>query len=131
MKEWSGVKLKRANPSVFYYLVLMSRALSRDSVLKSIMATADHFQDMYCSPSNYDVLGRAVSKRQGIIHDILVASAEEAKMPSDDDSSDCSDREFDIWGFINDSLDDKNVSGSARTKRGVELILFYMRNADA
>ena len=28
-------------------------------------------------------------------------------------------------------MDDENVSGSARTKRGIELILFYMRNADA
>ena len=52
-------------------------------------------------------------------------------MPSDDDSSDGCNREFDIWEFINDILDDENVSGSARTKRGVELILFYMRNADA
>ena len=95
------------------------------------MATADHFQDMHCSHSNYEVLGRAVSERQGVIHDILAASAEEAEMPSDDDSSDGSDREFDIWGFINDILDDENVSGSARTKRGVELILFYMRSADA
>ena len=95
------------------------------------MATADHFQDMHCLPSNYEALGYAVSKRQGVIHDVLTATAEEAEMASDDDSSDGSDREFDIWGFINDILDDENVSGSARTKRSVELILFYMRTADA
>ena len=131
MKEWSGVKIKRAAPSVFYYLTLMSRVLSRNSVLKSIMATADYFRDMYCSPSNYEALGYAVSKRQGVIHDVLTATAEEAEMESDDASSDGSDREFDMWGFINDILDDENVSGSARTKRSVELILFYMRTADA
>ena len=129
MKKWSGVKLKKAVPSVIYYLTLMSRALSRDSILKSIMVTADHFRKMSCSPSNYEALGRAVSKRQGVIHDILAFSAEEAEMLSDDDSSD--DSEFDIWRFINDILDGENVSGSVRTKRGVELILFYMRSADA
>ena len=95
------------------------------------MDTADYFQDMYCSHSNYEVLGRAVSERQGVIHDRLAASAEVAEMSSDDDSSDGSGREFDIWDFINDILDDENVSGIARTKRGVELILYYMRNADA
>ena len=59
------------------------------------------------------------------------------------------DLEFDIWAFINNILDGEESSGStewdfcseiltgkyfsgnARTKRGVELILFYMRNAEA
>ena len=109
------------------------------------MATADHFQDMYCSGPNYEVLERAVSKRRGVIRDKLALSAKEAKNSMDDhasdnsmDSSDSDNSdgeniasEFDIWGFINDILDDENVSGSARTKRGVELILFYMRNAEA
>jgi hypothetical protein len=125
MKKWSGDKLKKAVPSMFYNLTLISRALSRDAILESIMDTADYFQDMYCSHSNYEALGRAVSKRRSVIRDKLALSAK------DTESDDGSDREFDIWEFINDILDDENVSGSVRTKRGVELILFYMRNADA
>merc|ERR1712131_538974 len=44
---------------------------------------------------------------------------------------------FDIWEFINDMLDSENfdsetpLCGHALTKRGVELFLFYMRNAEA
>ncbi len=120
---------------MFYNLTLISRALSRDGILKSIMGTAEHFQDMYCSRSKYEALGRAVSKRRFLISDTLasaaVHSSDNSMESSDNDSSDGSDRDFDIWEFINDILDDENVSGSARTKRGVELILFYMRNADA
>jgi len=143
MKKWSVNKLKKAVPLVFYNLTLISRELSRDAILKSIMGTAEHFQDMYCSRSNYETLGRAVSKRRFLIRDKLAASAKETENSmdgyasdnsmesSDNDSSDGSDTEFDIWEFINDILDDENVSGSARTKRGVELILLNMRNPDA
>ena len=89
------------------------------------MATADHFQAMYYSDPNYEMLERAVSERQIVIRDKLALSAKE---PESDDGSDL---EFDIWEFINDILDNENVSGSTRTKRGAELILFYMRTADA
>jgi hypothetical protein len=135
MKKWSGDKIKKVIPSVFYTLTRVSRALARDGILKSIMGTAEHFQDMYCSRSKYEALGRAVSKRRFLISDTLASAADHpsdnSMESSDNDSSDGSDRDFDIWEFINDILDDENVSGSARTKRGVELILFYMRNADA
>ena len=125
MKKWSSAKLRKQTPSVLYNLTLISRALSRDAILKSIMDTADYFQDMYCSHSNYEALGRAVSKRRSLIQDKLAASAKETENSmdgyasdnsmesSDNDSSDGSDREFDIWEFINDILDDENVSGSA------------------
>ena len=125
MKKWSVNKLKNAIPSVFYNLTLISRALSRDDILKSIMGTADHFGEMYCADSNYETLGRAVSQRQNVIRDKLALSAKEPE------SDEAFDLEFDIWEFINNILDNENVSGSARTKRGVQLILFYMRNADA
>ena len=49
MKKWSVNKLKQVVPSVFYNLTLISRALSRDDILKSIMDTAEHFQEMFLS----------------------------------------------------------------------------------
>ena len=107
LKKLSGAKLKKDITSVFYNLTPISRALSRDDILKSIMETADHFGDMYCSGSNYEAQGRAVSKRQNVIRDKLALSAKEPE--SDEDF----DLEFDIWEFINDILDDENVSGSA------------------
>ena len=70
-------------------------------------------------------LERAVSKRRAAIRDKHALSAKEPK--SDNDS----DLEFDIWEFTNDIMDNENVSGRARTKRGVDLILFYIRNAEA
>ena len=142
MKKWSGDKIKKAVPSVFYILTLISRDLSRDDILQSIMDTAGHFREIY-SMDNYEALERAVSKRRFLIRDKLAASAKETENStdgyasddsmesSDNNSSDGSGWEFDIWEFINDILDDENVSDSARTKRGVELILFYMRTADA
>ena len=90
MKKWSDVKLEKAVPSVFYNLTLISRALSRDDILKSIMETADHFRDMYCPGGNYEALERAVSERQIVIRDKLALSAKE---PESDDGSDL---EFDI-----------------------------------
>jgi hypothetical protein len=89
------------------------------------MGTADHFGDMYCPGANYEALERAVSERQIVIRDKLALSARDPEI------DDASDLEFDIWEFVNDILDDENVSGTVRTERGVELILFYMRNAEA
>ena len=106
MKKWSDAKLKKVIPSVFYNLTLISRALSRDDILKSIMGTADHFGEMYCADSNYETLGRAVSKRQNANRDKLALSAKE---PESDDNSDL---EFDIWELTNDIMDNENVSGS-------------------
>ena len=91
------------------------------------------------------MLERAFSKRRGVICHKLALSAKEAENSVDDHASDnsmeSSDNDnsdgeniasvFDIWSFINNILDDENVSVSVRTKRGVELILFYIRNADA
>ena len=90
MKKWSGDKFKKAVPSVFYSLSLISRALSRDDILKSIMETADHFRDMYLPGAQYESLERAVSKRRSVIRDKLALSAKE---PESDDGSDL---EFDI-----------------------------------
>ena len=90
MKKWSVNKFKKAVPSVFYNLTLISRALSRDDILNSIMETADHFGDMYCPGANYEALERAVSERQIVIRDKLALSAKE---PGSDDDSDL---EFDI-----------------------------------
>ena len=125
MKKWSVDKLKKAVSPVFYNLTLVSRALSRDDILTSIMETAEHFREMFCPGADYESLERAVSERRGVIRDKLALSAKEPE--SDDDFP----LEFDIWEFINDILDNENVSGSTRTKRGAELILFYMRNAES
>ena len=67
---------------------------------------------------------RAVSKRRSVIRDKLALSAKEPE--SDDDS----DLEFDIWEFTNDIMDNANVFGNAQTGRSIDLILFYIRNAD-
>ena len=63
---------------MFYILTLISRALSRDDILQSIMDTADHFQEIY-SMRDYEALERAVSKRQSVIRDKLALSAKDTE----------------------------------------------------
>ena len=89
-------------------------------------------------------MGRAVSEKQSEIREKLELSVKE---PESDDDTELEiglwtfnaefDWSFDIWEFINNILDAENfdsenrLCGHAVTKRGVELILFYMRNAEA
>ena len=133
MKEWSSHKLRKQTTSVFYILTLISRALSRDDILKLIMKTAEHFRDIY-GKCEYEALGCAVSENQSVIRDKLALSA---KVTQSDDDDDEFDWVFDIWEFINDILDgeifeaENPICSHVLTKRGVELILFYMRNAEA
>ena len=67
----------------------------------------------------------------------MLASAKEAENSLDDyasdncmgssDSSDGSDRGFDIWNVTNNKMDNENVSGDARTKRSLDLVLRCMQ----
>ena len=91
MTEWNSAKLRKYTPPVFYILTLISRALSRDNILQSIMDTADHFREIY-SMHDYEALEHAVSKRRSVIRDKLALSAK------DTESGDGSDWEFDING---------------------------------
>ena len=80
-------------------------------------------------------LEHAILTRRFCIRDKLTSSAETAKSSMDDCASDSSiesskndsseDKsiasEFDICTFVNDKLDAENVSGDARTNKGLEL----------
>ena len=119
-----------------FKLTLLSRAVSRDDSCESITRTAEHFQDTFYMGCD-EALEHAVLKRRFLIRDILAASAKEAENSMDDyasdncmdssDSSDGSDRGFDIWNVTNNKMDNENVSGDARTKRSLDLVLRCMR----
>ena len=119
-----------------FKLTLLSRAVSRDDRCESITRTAEHFQDTFYMGCD-EALEHAVLKRRFLIRDILAASAKEAENSMDDyasdncmgssDSSDGSDRGFDIWNVTNNKMDNENVSGDARTKRSLDLVLRCMR----
>ena len=110
--------------------------MSRDDRCESITRTAEHFQDTFYMGCD-EALEHAVLKRRFLIRDILAASAKEAENSMDDyasdncmgssDSSDGSDRGFDIWNVTNNKMDNENVSGDARTKRSLDLVLRCMR----
>ena len=88
-----------------------------------------------------EALEHAVFMRRFLIHSKLTISAKEAENSmdgnasdnsmesSDNDSSDGESiaSEFDIWTMTNDKMDDENVSGDARTKRGLDIVLCFMR----
>ena len=59
MREWNSSKLRKYTPPVFYILTLISRALSRDNTLKSIMKTAKRFRDTR-GLCYYEAMGFAV-----------------------------------------------------------------------
>ena len=139
MTEWNSAKLRLYTPSVFFILTLISRALSRDNILKSIMKTAKRFRDTR-GIRDYEAVERAVSEKQCEIRDKLELSGKEPESSDSEEEREEWDTDtewidtewpFDIWEFINNILDGEDVSGSTRTKRGVELVLFYMRNAEA
>ena len=83
--------------------------------------------------------------RQFLIHNKLMISAKEDGSSMDDYASDysmgssdndSSDGEsiasdFDIWSMANNKMDDENVFGDARTMRGLDLVLYFMRNGIA
>ena len=127
-----------------FKLTLLSRAVSRDDRCESITRTAEHFQDTFYMGCD-EALEHAVLKRRFLIRDILAASAKEAENSMDgyasDNSMESSDNdnsdgksiasEFDIWTMTNDRMDDENVSGDARTKRGLDHVLLCMQHGIA
>ena len=127
---------------MFFNLTLISRALSRDPVLKRIMKKVRYFQKIlkvydYSEP---DALGRAVPVYRYKFRTKILQSK------SDNDSS----VRFDLWDFINDVLDGehgdfkifdwnfytKRSTGkiycdTSRIHRGVDLISYYVITAVA
>ena len=91
MREWNSSKLRKYTLPVFYILTHISRALSRDNTLKSIMETAKHFRDTR-GLCYYEAMGFAVSEKQSEIRDKLELSVKEPE--SDDD-----DLETCVWVF--------------------------------
>ena len=121
-----------------FNLTLLSRALHHNDVCDSIMQTAEHFQDTFHMGFD-EALEHAVLKRRFLICDILAVSAKEAESSMDGNEFDSNvvfsdidshDREksdaepkCELWLHINNQMADKNVSGDARKKIGVDLVL--------
>ena len=82
MREWNSSKLRKYTLPVFYILTHISRALSRDNILKSIMKTAKRFRDTR-GLCYYEAMGFAVSEKQSEIRDKLELSVKE---PESDNS---------------------------------------------
>ena len=83
-----------------------------------------------------EALEHAVLKRRFLIRDILVLSTKENSRVDSDSSMGAGDdestgSEFDLWKIVNDILDDENISGDARTNRGLELVLCFMQRGVA
>ena len=125
-----------------FKLTLLSRALFRDEILASIMLTAEHFEVTFHMGFD-EALEHAVLKRRFLIRDIFAFSAKEIENSMDGNTSDSSTgpsdstdgestvSEFDIWKIVSDKMDNENVSGDARTNRGLELVLCFMQRGVA
>ena len=116
-----------------FKLTLLSRALYRDEILASIMLTAGYFEVTFHMGFD-EALEHAVLKRRFLIRDILVLSTKENSRGNSDTSmsdDESTVSEFDIWKIVNDILNVENISGDARTNRGVELVLCFMQRGVA
>ena len=135
MNEWSANKLQKTVLPVFYNLTVISRALSRDPVLKKIMKKACYFQKKGLCES--DSLDHAVSVYRWKYHPEIIPPA----------GTLISDEFFDVWAFINDVLNGEescedsfthvtfemtpaNVKpGPQRLRSAVVLVSYYVRAA--
>ena len=122
---------------MFFNLTLISRALSRDAILKRIMKKARYFQKILkvYDFSEHDALERAVPYFRYKLRTKFL------RPKSDKDSG----AGFDVWDFINDVLAGEHdvtwkyprkISpglfwGAPRMLRGVDLLSYYVRTAAA
>ena len=122
-----------------FKLTLLSRALFRDDILKSIMQTVEYFQNTFHMGFD-EALEHAVLKRRFLIRDILAVSDNTAensmdchtsdkRMATSDSSDDKNDTSaVNIWEMTNTKMNNENVSGTARTKRSLEYVLFCLQH---
>ena len=106
------------------------------------MLTAEHFEVTFHMGFD-EALEHAVLKRRFLIRDIFAFSAKEIENSMDGNTSDSSTgpsdstdgestvSEFDVWKIVSDKMDNENVSGDARTNRGLELVLCFMERGVA